>query len=139
MGYEIGIRLDAIEENQKTIITLLEKVYAKLRKAGSGKIRIPVLKPLLKMGDSWVRFRVKRLKKSILETKREKYEFRHALEEFRKGNNEPAKQVFTERRADMLALSVGYGPGLSDGASFLPVEEEHYKRLIEFLGNKEKQ
>lgn len=119
---------------------LLEKVYTKLWKIGSEKIRIPVLRSPLKIGDRWLRFRVKRLKKSILEIKKKKNEFRYALREFRKGNDKPAKEVFLERRANRLALSgVGYGPDLSDGTSFLPVEEEHYKRLIESLGNKEKQ
>ena len=134
---ELGYLVNLKDEELVRTYRLLKKVYAKLRKIGSEKIRIPVLRPLLKIGDRWLRFRVKRLKKSILEMRRKKNEFRYALREFRKGNNKPAREVFIERRADMLALvGAGYAPDPSDGTSFLSFKEEHYERLIESLGNK---
>ena len=119
---------------------LLKKVYAKLRKIGGERIRNPVLRSLLKIGDRWLRFKVKRLRRTVLEIRKKKNEFFYALEEFKRGNNKPAKEVFIEKRADMLALSgIGYGQDFSGGAPFPLFEEERYKELLEFLENRENQ
>ena len=128
-------------EDEKLVKTyrLLKKVYAKMRKIGSERIRNPVLKFLLKIGDRWLRFRVMRLKKSILETRKEKNKFRYATEEFKRGNNKPVKEIFIERKVDMLALSSSFAtyPDLSGGTIFPAVGSARCSRFIEFLGNEE--
>lgn len=85
-----------------------KKIYAELRRMSSQKISNPVLRSLLKIVDSWLRFRVKKLKRNIIEVIRKKNKIHYALKKFKKGKNEPAKKILEERRAEILAIQSAF-------------------------------